>query len=119
MVGFGGILVEALDDTALAPAPLDHDQARALIARLKGARLLDAFRGAPAADVDALADLMVSLARFAHDHADTIAEIDLNPVLMHPRGVSVVDALIVRRDAGARGFFGEVDAGSPIRTCAK
>ena len=71
MVGLGGILVEALDDTAFAPVPLDHDQARALIARLKGARLFAAFRGAPAADVDALAELMVNLARFAHDHADT------------------------------------------------
>jgi len=99
MVGLGGILVEALDDTALAPVPLDHAQALALIARLRGARLLDAFRGAPAADLDALADLVASLARFAHDHADAIAEIDLNPVLVHPRGVSVVDALIVRRDA--------------------
>ena len=101
MVGLGGIFVEALDDTALAPVPLDHAAARALIGRLKGARLFAAFRGAPAADVDALADLMVNLARFAHDHADAIAEIDLNPVLVHPRGVSVVDALIVRRDAGA------------------
>ncbi|HLH92285.1 MAG TPA: acetate--CoA ligase family protein [Xanthobacteraceae bacterium] len=101
MVGLGGVLVEALGDTALAPVPLDHDQARALIARLEGARLLEAFRGAAAADVDALADLMVNLARFAHDHAETIAEIDLNPVLVHPRGVSVVDALIVRREAGA------------------
>jgi acyl-CoA synthetase (NDP forming) len=101
MVGLGGILVEALDDTALAPVPLDHEQALALIARLKGARLFAAFRGAPAADLDALADLMVNLARFAHDHADAIAEIDLNPVLVHPRGVSVVDALIVRRGAQA------------------
>jgi len=97
MVGLGGIFVEALDDVALAPVPLDRDQARALIARLKGARLLDAFRGEPAADLDALADLMVNLARFAHDHAGAIAEIDLNPVLVHARGVSVVDALIVQR----------------------
>jgi len=100
MVGLGGIFVEALDDTALAPVPLDLDQARRLIARLKGARVFNAFRGEPAADVEALADLMVSLARFAHDHADAIAEIDLNPALVHPRGVSVVDALIVRRGGG-------------------
>jgi acyl-CoA synthetase (NDP forming) len=102
MVGLGGIFVEALDDTALAPVPLDHDAARALIARLKGARLFAAFRGAPAANLDALAALMVSLSRFAHDHADAIAEIDLNPVLVHARGVSVVDALIVRRGASVR-----------------
>jgi acetate---CoA ligase (ADP-forming) len=101
MVGLGGIFVEVLADTALAPVPLDHDQARALIAGLKGARLLGGYRGAPPADLDALAALMVDLSRFAHDHADAIAEIDLNPVLVHPRGVSVVDALIVRRGASA------------------
>ena len=102
MVGLGGILVEVLDDIALAPVPLDHGQARALIARTSvGALLAAAFRGAPPADVDALADLMVKLARFAQDHADAIAEIDLNPVLVHPHGVSVVDALIVRRAAAA------------------
>ncbi len=101
MVGLGGVLVEALDDTALAPVPLDRDQARALIARLKGARVLDAFRGLPPADVDALADLIVRLSQFAFDHADEIAEIDLNPVLVHPqgKGITVVDALIVRRNA--------------------
>jgi acetate---CoA ligase (ADP-forming) len=99
MVGLGGVLVEVLGDVVLAPVPLSRDDARALIARLKGVALFDAHRGAPAADVDALVDLMVRLAQFAADHADEIAEVDLNPVLVHPKeqGLSVVDALIVRR----------------------
>ena len=69
-----------------------------MLARLKGAQLLDAHRGAPAGDVEALVDLMVRLGTFASDHADAIAEIDLNPVLVHAhgKGVSVVDALIVK-----------------------
>ncbi len=98
MVGLGGVLVEALGDLALVPVPLGHDDARALLTRLKGAQLFEAFRGSPAADVDALADLMVKLSQFAADHSDAIAEIDLNPVLVHPKGegVSVVDALIVK-----------------------
>jgi acyl-CoA synthetase (NDP forming) len=98
MVGLGGVLVEAMADTALAPVPLDHDAALALIRRLKGARLFGSFRGAPEADVDALAGLMVRLSQFAADHADTIAEIDLNPVIVHASGdgVTVVDALIVK-----------------------
>jgi acyl-CoA synthetase (NDP forming) len=101
MVGLGGVLVEAMADTALAPVPLDHDAALALIARLKGARLFGAFRGAPEADIDALAALMVKLSRFAADHADAIAEIDLNPVIVHAKGggVTVVDALIVKAAA--------------------
>jgi len=98
MVGLGGVNVEVLGDIALAPVPLMAGQARDLIARLKGARLLEAHRGAPAADVDALAELMVRLAAFAADHANLIEEIDLNPVLVHERGrgASVVDALIVK-----------------------
>lgn len=101
MVGLGGVLVEAMADTALAPVPLDHDAALALIGRLKGARLLGAFRGEPEADIDALAALMVTLSQLAADHADTIAEIDLNPVIVHAKGdgVTVVDALIVKGGA--------------------
>jgi acyl-CoA synthetase (NDP forming) len=103
MVGLGGVLVEALGAGALAPVPLDEDAARALIARIKGAPALGRYRGRPPADVAALAGLMVRLSRFAADHADQIAAIDLNPVIVHAEGdgVSVVDALIVKRDDGA------------------
>ena len=52
----------------------------------------------PPADTEALADLMVRLAQFAADHADDIDAIDLNPVIVHAQGVSVVDALILKRD---------------------
>ncbi|MBV9826276.1 MAG: acetate--CoA ligase family protein, partial [Alphaproteobacteria bacterium] len=99
MVGLGGIYVEVLKDVAFAPVPLAKEDALALLGELKGAALLDGVRGQPAADKGALAELMVSLARFAADHADTIAEIDLNPVIVHPagEGLTVVDALIVKQ----------------------
>ena len=98
MVGLGGVHVEVFRDVALAPLPLSETDARDMLGRLKGAPLLGAFRGQPASDVDALVELMVRLAQFASDHAGTIAEIDLNPVLVHERGkgVSLVDALIVK-----------------------
>ena len=62
-----------------------RDDALALIGELNGAALLDGVRGAKPADREALADLMVALSRFAADHADAIAEIDLNPVIVHPK----------------------------------
>ena len=98
MVGLGGIHVEVLKDVAFAPVPLSADEALALIGELNGAPLLDGVRGARPADKQALAALMVALSRFAADHADQIAEIDLNPVIVHPEGegLSVVDALIVK-----------------------
>src|SRR5580658_9922349 len=98
MVGLGGIHVEVLKDIAFAPVPLDAEGAMALIGELQGAALLDGVRGAKPADKQALAELMVALSRFAADHADQIAEIDLNPVIVHEagQGLSVVDALIVK-----------------------
>jgi acetate---CoA ligase (ADP-forming) len=100
MVGLGGVLVEALGDVALAPVPLNEAGARALIGRLKGAAVFGRWRGMQTADIAALAGLMVRLSQFAADHADEIAAIDLNPVIVHVEGdgVSVVDALIVKRD---------------------
>jgi acyl-CoA synthetase (NDP forming) len=99
MVGLGGIHVEVLKDVAFAPVPLSIEEAHDLLGQLKGAALLDGVRGEPAADKEALAHLMVTLSRFAADHADSIAEIDLNPVIVHRagEGLTIVDALIVRR----------------------
>ncbi len=101
MVGLGGVLVEALGDVALAPVPLDEAAARVLIARLKGASVFGSYRGLPPADTAAHADLIVALSQFAADHEDDIEAIDLNPVIVHAQGdgVSVVDALIVKRDS--------------------
>ncbi len=100
MVGLGGVLVEAVGDVALATVPLDNAAAHALIARLKGAQVFGPYRGAPPADIDALAELMVRLSQFATDFADDISQIDLNPVLVHAsgKGVTVVDALVVKRN---------------------
>src|SRR6266851_422257 len=99
MVGLGGIHVEVLRDVAFAPVPLGNEEALALLDELKGAALLDGVRGEKPADKAALAELIVALSRFAADHADAIAEIDLNPVIVHAEGegLSVVDALIVKR----------------------
>jgi acetate---CoA ligase (ADP-forming) len=99
MVGIGGIHVEVLRDIVFAPVPIGTKQALALLDQLKGAALLGAVRGAPAADRTALSELIATLSRFAADHGELIEEIDLNPVIVHPQGegVTVVDALIVKR----------------------
>ncbi|MGB2660535.1 MAG: acetate--CoA ligase family protein, partial [Pseudolabrys sp.] len=99
MIGLGGVLVEAVGDVALTTVPLDNATAHALIVRLKGAQVFGPYRGAPPADVDALADLLVRLSQFATDFADDISQIDLNPILVHAsgQGVTIVDALVVKR----------------------
>jgi acetate---CoA ligase (ADP-forming) len=99
MVGLGGIHVEILRDVVFAPVPIGEEDALSMLGELKGAALLEGVRGAPPADRIALAKLMATLSRFAADHADLIEEIDLNPVIVHPQGqgITVVDALIVKR----------------------
>ena len=99
MLGLGGVMVEAVRDAVLAPVPLDHEEALALIHRLKGRAVFGPYRGMPPADTEALANLMVKLSQFAFDHADDVAEVDLNPVIVHAKGdgITVVDALIVKR----------------------
>ena len=99
MVGSGGVLVELIEDVAMSPVPLGDGEANRMLDSLKGAKLLAGIRGAPAADRGALVALMVSLSRFAAAAGDALAELDLNPVIVHPvgQGVTVADALIIPR----------------------
>lgn len=97
VAGLGGIFVELLKDTALELAPVTPFEARAMLHKLKGRALLEGFRGSEAANVDALADVIVRLAEFAADQQDVIAELDVNPLICVGGRVVAVDALIVRK----------------------
>jgi acetyltransferase len=96
VLGLGGILVEALGDAAFAAAPLSRAEARALVGRLRAGHLVtQPFRGEPAGDLDALAELLVALGRVAEERPD-VASVDLNPVLLRARDGKPlsVDALV-------------------------
>lgn len=97
VVGLGGIMVELLHDTALELAPVSLAQADAMLRRLKGFPLLAGFRGKPGADIAALAKLVALLSEFIADHADRLAEVDVNPLICSPGVIVAVDALIVQR----------------------
>lgn len=98
LVGLGGVLVEILHDTALALAPVGKMEARRMLESLKGYKLLQGYRGAPAADLDAVCDAIARISEFAADHADRVEEIDVNPLLARPHDAIALDALIVLRD---------------------
>jgi len=95
LVGFGGVSAELLHDVRLLPAGLNRDDIAAQIRRLRLAPLLDGFRGEPAMDVDAVAALVEALGNVVAA-TPAIREVDLNPVVVYPRGQGVIalDALI-------------------------
>ncbi|MGE0415904.1 MAG: acetate--CoA ligase family protein [Acetobacteraceae bacterium] len=95
VVGLGGILVEVLKDTALAPAPVTPHEAMGMLRSLKGVKLLDGFRGMPGVDLQRLAEVISRVSRFAADHRDSVAELDVNPLICAGDRITAVDALIV------------------------
>jgi acyl-CoA synthetase (NDP forming) len=94
LVGAGGVLVELLRDRALAVPPIDATAAHRMIGRVAVRPILDGVRGAEPADVDSLADAIARLSVLAADLGDLIAALDVNPVIVGPKGCVVVDALV-------------------------
>jgi acetyltransferase len=93
MFGQGGTLVELMNDTTLELPPLNLALARAQMARTRVYRVLQGYRGAPPADLDAVAATLVAVARLAADQA-MLKELDINPLLADQDGVIAVDARI-------------------------
>ncbi|MFF3451189.1 acetate--CoA ligase family protein [Streptomyces sp. NPDC002667] len=98
-VGLGGVLVEVLRDTAVRVPPFGDDQARAMLSELRGRALLDGVRGGPPVDVDALVEVVIRVQRMALELGDGISELDINPLMVLPRGQGAValDALVMCR----------------------
>ena len=98
LLGLGGTAAEAMDDAAVALAPLGPGEVDRMIDSLAGRALFGPWRGAPAPDRAAIRAAMLALARLIAEHPE-IGEIDLNPVRVHAEGAIALDALIVLRGA--------------------
>ncbi|HIL30707.1 MAG TPA: CoA-binding protein [Dehalococcoidia bacterium] len=97
LFGSGGVMVEVYNDVALRLCPIDKSDALAMISDVKGARLLEGFRGRPSADIDALADTLVRVSQMAAQLEGSLAELDINPLMVLPKGqgVKAADAVAV------------------------
>jgi succinyl-CoA synthetase beta subunit len=97
--GMGGVNIEVTKDFALRLLPLREGDAAAMIAETRGAEVLKSVRGRPAGDIASLIAALESLADFAVQAGDDLAEVDLNPIIVLPEGHGcvAVDALIVPR----------------------
>ena len=95
LFGIGGVLVEAIKDVVFRMCPTTKEQALEAINEIKAKVLLEGFRGLPAVNKDALADLIVQLSKLAWEYKDDILEMDINPVIANSSGLYPVDARIL------------------------
>ncbi len=98
LIGAGGVLAETINDVQFALPPFDSRHARRCVDRLALRSLLDGVRGQPAVDVDAFCEVAARFSEMAAALGDVLAEVDVNPVVVHETGAIAVDALVVGRD---------------------
>ncbi len=104
MFGIGGVMVEILKDVSFRVLPISPFYAEKMIDEIKTAPLLDGFRGAPPSDKKALKKLLLNCSELIEAYPE-ILEMDLNPVIVYEKGLSIVDARIILKpieDGGGR-----------------
>jgi acetate---CoA ligase (ADP-forming) len=94
MFGLGGVFVEVLQDVSFGVAPLSEDNIWRMISSIKGYRLLQGVRGGSAIDVSAIRKMLSRVSILAMENPE-IAEVDLNPVIVHTQGATLVDARVI------------------------
>jgi acyl-CoA synthetase (NDP forming) len=94
MVGLGGIFVEVLRDVSFRVPPFDKEEARRMVEELRAYPLLSGARGRRAVDVKALVNVIMKVQRLAVDLSGEIVELDINPLVLRPKGAVALDALV-------------------------
>jgi len=94
MFGLGGIFVEILKDISFRVAPIADEDIDEMIGEIRGFRVLTGVRGEKPKDIDALKDILAKLSQLAINHPE-VHEVDLNPVIVHEEGASIVDSRVI------------------------
>lgn len=94
MFGLGGIFTEILEDVSFRVAPLTRWDAKDMMGEIRAAKILDAFRGKPEVDREALADILIAIGTIGME-LDQVVEIDINPLKILDGKPVAVDALVV------------------------
>ena len=94
MFGLGGIFVEVLKDVSFRVAPLADEDIDEMIKEIKGYKVLTGARGEEPKDIDAIRHIIAKLSDIAIDNPEII-EVDLNPVIIHTKGASIVDSRMI------------------------
>jgi len=96
LVGAGGTLVELMDDTVSLLLPVRRDEIAAAIRSLRVMKLIESWRGGMAGNFDSVVDAVSAVADYATEHNATLAELDVNPLIVTPDRAVAVDAVIRR-----------------------
>jgi len=94
MFGLGGIFVEVLKDVSFRVAPLAAEDIDEMVEEIKGYKILTGIRGEKPKDIAAIKNILVRLSEIVIDNPE-IKEIDLNPVIVHENGASIVDSRVI------------------------
>jgi acyl-CoA synthetase (NDP forming) len=94
MFGLGGIFTEILEDISFRVAPIQKADALDMMQEIKGRKILEAVRGMPAADLDLLSEILITVGNIGLEH-ERIKEIDINPLILAGSKPVAVDALVV------------------------
>lgn len=94
MFGLGGVSVEIYKDVAFRIAPITKEDAQEMLTEIKAYPLLKGFRNIPPLDTDAIVDILLKVSTLIMDHQE-IKELDLNPVIVYPKGAKTADARII------------------------
>jgi len=95
-IGSGGVLVDLLDDTVTLVLPAEREELHRAFDQLRIRRLLDGYRGAEPADCERLVDTLHNFFVAVSGKADTVAEIEINPLFVYPQSVCAVDVLMYK-----------------------
>lgn len=90
MFGLGGIFVEVYKDVSFRIVPIDRNEALSMISEIKGYPILEGIRGKKPADINAIAEVLVSVSEMAEK--ENITELDINPLMVGEKGAIAVDA---------------------------
>jgi acyl-CoA synthetase (NDP forming) len=97
MFGLGGVFIEVFRDVSFRVPPFDKDEARRMVDEVVGSALLRGARGRPKGDIKALVDTIIKVQKLAVENAGNLVELDINPLVVLPKGVVALDALAVVR----------------------
>ena len=97
-VGFGGVLVEVLQDAALRRLPVGPEDVREMLDELRGRAILDGVRGGPGVDIDAVVSSICAVAALAVALGDDLTSLEVNPLRADADGVEALDAIVTWRD---------------------